>query len=201
MERVLNEIRRYDEELRYLRHIRDDFSAPVGAYVPPDDTMLTLVADVYFRLNTSYMQHRRFADGHWSRPEKIAALSTLSVMLVRPIQTAPDDRDAFYLNPFFALRCGFNRFGARFTDLDLRSIRRMAGWLDKFRVASSDYALDVLFAARQPADGPNPPFPITAGDAPIPLTYNELFDIDLLVSFYDVLKRLVDRLRPEESLV
>lgn len=194
----MSEIDRYDEELRYLLHVRDRFPAALAgaaeAYEPPDMLTLVLVADVYFRLNASYMQARRLAHGHWSRMEKVAALSTLSVMLVRPIQTDPGVSDHFYFNPLFALSCGFNRLGARFIDLDPRTIRRMAGWLDKFRVASSDYALDVLFAARSVT--PDASFPLREEDAPLPLRHNELFDIDLMVSFYDVLKRFVDRVRP-----
>lgn len=198
----MSDIVRFDAELRYLRRVRDDFPAALveqtTTYLPPDDVMLTLVADVYFRLNDSYMAARRYKVGHWSRTEKIAAISTLAVMLVHPIQTSNDDVGAFCLNPLFALRCGFNRFGARFGDLDMRTVLRMAGWLDKFRVASADHALDVLFAARTAP--PERPFPLRADDAPLPLRNSELFDIDLLVSFYDVLKRFVDRLRPGESI-
>jgi len=52
----------------------------------------------------------------------------------------------------------------------------------------------VLFAAR--SGTPDASFPLREEDASLQLRHNELFDIDLMVSFYDVLKRFVDRVRP-----
>ena len=194
----MSDFDRYAAEIRHLQQARNAFPIAMvengTRYAPPDDLSLTLVADVYFRLNRAYMAARRSESDHWSRPEKIAAISTLSVMLVHPIETSPDDLPAFYLNPLFALRCGFSRFGARFADLDRRTIERIAGWLDKFRVDSFASTFDVLHAAR------TAPFELKPDDAPLTLLHRELFDIDMLVSFYDVLKRLVDRMRPADRL-
>lgn len=188
---------RYSEEIRVLRRGRDAFPAismlPDMDFEPPDELALTITADIYFRLRDAYLDRRRENDGHFSRMEKIAALTTAAVMVARPYEVRTKSAEALKINPLFALSVGFPRVKARFSDVDPRTLQRMAGWLDKFRVASSSQVLDVVYAAR------TAPFELKPHDAPMPLLDNEVFDIHMLVSFYDVLKRLVDRPRRHDQ--
>ena len=191
-------IDRYEEEFLFLKRARDGFPTALVAnarFRPADDMALRMVCDVHQRLNDAYMAARRPAPEKWSRLEKVAAISTFSVMIVHPFEVLDDDAQGFRVNPLFALRCGFDRIGARFTDLHEATIERMVGWLAGLRVNSASRVLDVVYAARVDGHAPE------SEDGAFQLYAHDMIDIDMIVSFYDVLKRYTDRLRPLPTLV
>lgn len=183
----MGEFNRDSAEREFLAQACRDFAAAQpdsgNDYESPDDDALRIVSGIYFRLNRAYKMWR-IENGHWTRPEKIAALVTISIMLVRPFEIKAQTKESFYVNPLFAMKCGFAKLGLSLDTIDQRTITRMCRWLDRFRISSSRNSISIISSSIVTGEF------IDIDDGRINLSVEEVVALDMMVSFYDVLALL-----------
>jgi hypothetical protein len=146
--------------------------------------LLKTSAKLYFSLNRAY-KCWRVVEGHNTQPAKIAALTTVAIMLVRPILSVDgsESRELFYSNPFFALQTGCGIIRANMDALKEDTTLRIAGWLDTIRINSANSSISTIktcIAANE--------F-LRIEDAPVELNPQEVVTIDMIVSMFELIEQ------------
>lgn len=102
--------------------------------VDDNPDLLLQAVDAYFLLSEAYkvrmLGHVEGGDEHWTQPSKKAALTTIAIMLMRPIQPLhplkpTNDRTTLVANQIFALALASSLLGRDFTYVGFREASRL----------------------------------------------------------------------------
>lgn len=155
-----------------------------------------VAATLYFALNRSY-KIWRIADGHNTQPAKIAALTAVAIMMVRPVfsPTADDTHALLVTNPYLAMTASLSIIGATLEALKPDTIERIARWLDKVRISSSREAVTIIATAKLAGEF------LRIEDIALPLTPREVVELDMVVSTFELIERTLDKPIRHEAAV
>lgn len=149
---------------------------------------VSVAATFYFALNRSYKTWR-IADGHNTQPPKIAALTAVALMMVRPIFSpeAVETKSLLLTNPYLAMNASLSIIGTTLDKLKPDTVERIARWLDRLRIAASLQAVEKIALAK--ASGEFLPLE----DIAISLTPSEVVDLDMVVSAFELIEGAIGK--------